>query len=236
MSSRLCAEIQGSFSVYLDGAISGHEMQEISRHIEGYTDTAGRRTEGCGACASELAAWRTAQSALAALGPARAPADLPLRLRVAISHERACSNSQLVDRLGLMWDNVLRPRLVHISAGFAGSMVLGSMALLLGAVAAPQPVLANDQPLGAMTEPHFLYSNSSADIVSVRGTPVVVEAQVNAAGEVYDYTIVSGPRDAAVRVRVEDQLLNSVYEPASAFGVPVRGRVVITFAGVSAHS
>jgi hypothetical protein len=236
MSSRLCAEIRTGFSVYLDGAMSGQQMQEISRHIDGYADAAGRRTEGCGECARELAAWRTAQSALATLGPAKAPADLPLKLRIAISHERACRNSRLVDRLGLAWDNVIRPRLVHISAGFAGSMVLGSMALLLGAVAAPQPVLANDQPLGAMTSPHFLYSTSASDgVVTARDTPVVVEAQVNAAGRVYDYVIVSGSESAAVRARVEDQLLSSVFEPASAFGVPVRGRVVITFAGVSAH-
>jgi hypothetical protein len=96
-------------------------------------------------------------------------------------------------------------------------------------------VLANDQPLGAMTDPHFLYStNAPGDVIPAR-EPVVVEAQVNAAGQVYDYAIVSGPRDAAVRIRVEGQLLSSVYEPASSFGVPVCGRVVITFAGVSAH-
>jgi hypothetical protein len=236
MSSRRCAEIQTDFSVYLDGAMSGRQMQETARHIDGYVDAAGRQTKGCSECAHEFAAWRTAQSALAALGPVRAPADLPLKLRIAISHEHACRNSRWVDRLGLMWDNVLRPRLVHISAGFAGSMVLGSMALLLGVVAVPQPVLANDQPLGAMTAPHFLYSiNSSGEDVPARGTPVVVEAKVNAAGRVYDYTILSGSRDAAVRVRVEDQLLSSVFEPASAFGAPVRGRVFITFAGVSAR-
>jgi hypothetical protein len=236
MSSRRCREIRTSFSVYLDGAMSGHEMQEISRHIDGSADAAGSRTEGCGECARELAAWKRAQSALAALGPARAPADLPLKLRIAISHELASRKARWADRLSLAWDNVLRPRLVHISAGFAGSMALGSMALLLGVAAVPQPVLANDQPLGAMTAPHFLYStNSSGDVVRVRDTPVVVEAQVNDAGRVYDYAIVSGPEDAAIRIRVEDQLLSSVYEPASAFGVPVRGRVVITFAGVSVH-
>jgi hypothetical protein len=236
MITKLCTEMQGRFSAYLDGAISGQEMQEISRHIEGVADVSGRQLEGCAECARELAAWRIAQNALAALGPAKAPRDLALKLRIAISHERAHRDSRALDRLSLAWDNVLRPRLVQVSAGLAGSMVLGSLMVLLGVVAAPQPVLANDEPLGAMTAPHFRYSAYSAgDIVTAQAAPIVVEAEINAAGRVYDYAIVSGSVDAAVRIRVEDQLLSSVFEPASAFGVPVRGRVVVTFAGVSVH-
>jgi hypothetical protein len=125
---------------------------------------------------------------------------------------------------------------VQLSAGLAGSVVLGSVVLLLGVVAAPQPVLANDEPLGAITAPHYLYSTfSPGDTVTAPDTPIVVEASVDAAGRVYDFTIVSGPRDEAVRTKVADQLLGSVFEPASAFGVPTRGRVVITFAGISVH-
>jgi hypothetical protein len=113
--------------------------------------------------------------------------------------------------------------------------VLG-VPLLLGAVAAPQPVLANDEPLGALTAPHYLYSIvTPGDIVTPHGNSIVVEASVDAAGRVYDFTIVSGPQDDAIRTRVADQLLGSVFEPASAFGVPIRGRVVVTFSGISVH-
>jgi hypothetical protein len=226
MNSKTCAEIQASFSSYLDGAVSGQEMQEISRHIQG--------DDGCSDCARELGAWRMTQNALAALGPARAPLDLGLQLRIAISHERARRDSRLADKLSLMWDNVVRPRVLQVTAGLAGSVVLGSIVLLLGVVAAPQPVLANDEPLGAMTQPHLMYSTSfPGESVMARDIPVVVEAQVDAAGRVYDYAILSGPKDDAVRIRVEDQLLGSVFEPASAFGVPVRGRVIMTFSGIS---
>lgn len=235
MRSKPCAEIQANFSAYLDGAISGHEMQEISRHTEGFEDGASR-VSGCEACASELAAWRLTQEAISTLGPAKAPADLALKLRVAISREHARQSVRLVDRLSLAWDNAVRPLLVQISAGLAGSMVLGSIVLLLGVVAAPQPVLANDEPLGAITAPHYRYSTvSPGDIVTAHDTTIVVEASVDTAGRVYDYTIVSGPQDQAVRTQVADQLLASVFEPASAFGVPIRGRVVVTFAGISVH-
>ena len=58
---------------------------------------------------------------------------------------------------------------------------------------------------------------------------------MDTAGRVYDYTIVTGPQDDAVRSQIANQLLGSVFQPASAFGVPIRGRVVVTFAGISVH-
>ena len=234
MNQKPCAQIQARFSSYLDGAVSGQEMQEISRHIEGHEDSA-VKIAGCEDCARELAAWRLTQDAVSSLGPAKAPADLALKLRVAISHEHARRESRALDRLSLAWDNAVRPLLLQVSAGLAGSLVLGGSALLLlGMVAAPQPVLANDEPLGALTAPHYLYSTvSPGEIVTAHDTTIVVEALVDAAGRVYDFNIVSGPQDEAVRAQVADQLLGSVFQPASAFGVPTRGRVVLTFDGIS---
>ncbi len=236
MKPLTCKEIQASFSAYLDGAIGGHSMQQIARHIEG-VDGIGSGTAECEACAREFAAWRTMQNALSALGPVKAPADLSLRLRLAISREHARRSSRLLDRLSLAWDNAVRPMLLQVSAGFAGSVVLvGGLALLLGVVAAPQEVLANDEPLGAITAPHYLYSTASPEaIVTDYDSAIIVEASVDSSGRVYDYTIVAGPQSAAVRSQVENQLLGSVYQPASVFGQPVRSRVLITFAGISVH-
>ena len=61
--------------------------------------------------------------------------------------------------------------------------------------------------------------------------PVVVEAYVNDAGQVYDYRILSGPTDPATRSEVENLLLFSVFEPARFFGQPVRGLAVLSFSG-----
>jgi anti-sigma factor RsiW len=236
MKSHPCRAIRASFSDYLDGTISGVRMQQIARHIEGFDDDCGVRTTGCEDCARELAAWRATQEALCAMGPAKAPADLGLRLRVALSHEQARHRSRLLDRLSLTWENAVRPMLLQVSVGFAGSVALLSIVFLLSAVAAPQAVQANDEPLGALTAPHYLYSTTSPGaIVSGHDSTIIVEASVDSRGRVYDYTIVSGPQDDAIRTQVVNQLLGSVFQPASAFGVPVRGRVVVTFAGISVH-
>lgn len=222
-----CGKVQSLFSAYLDGAVSGRQMQSIAGHLE-----------SCAACSEEFEGLREMQRSLAVLGPAKAPKDLAMRLRLAISHEAAAKKSSWRDTLALKWENTIRPLAVQVSAGAACSVALvGSIMVALGLFAAPQPVLANDEPLGAMTSPHYLYSAvMPRPIVTNHDSAIIVEAMVNDQGRVYDYNIVSGPDDPAVHSQVVDQLLTSVFEPASVFGAPVRGRVVLAFSGISVHA
>ncbi|QNI37461.1 anti-sigma factor [Edaphobacter albus] len=224
MNSPQCDNIRCLFSAYLDGAVDGVQMQSISGHLE-----------NCEDCREEFASLREMQNALASLGPTRAPADLGTRLRVAISHEIATRNHSWRDTLALCWENTIRPWAVQISAGAACSVALvGTIMVLLGLFAAPQAVMANDEPLGAMTSAHYLYSAvMPRPIVTSHDSAIIVEAFVNDQGRVYDYHIVSGPEDSSVRSQVIDQLLLSVFEPARVFGTPVRSRVVMTFSGIS---
>jgi anti-sigma factor RsiW len=219
-----CTDVRASFSAYLDGAVSGREMYDINAHLE-----------DCAACKEEFASWREMQQVLAGLRAPKVPVDMGLKLRVAISQLKARQNSRWTDRLAIHWDNALRPLVIQASAGFAGAVVLmGGIMLLLGMVAAPQAVMAHDIPLGAMTVPHYLYSAASErPIVTDKDTTIVVEAAINAAGQVYDYRIVSGPESPEVERQVAEQLMLSVFEPARVFDSPVRGRVIVTFAGIS---
>ena len=227
MKSPQCSKVQSSFSAYLDGAVSGKQMQSIAGHLD-----------GCVECREEFDELQEMQRSLAMLGPAKAPADLAMRLRIAISHEAAEKKSSWLDRLELKWENTIRPLVVQVSAGAACSVALvGSIMVALGLFAAPQPVMANDEPLGAMTAPHYLYSAvMPRPIVTNHDSAIIVEALVNDRGQVYDYKIVSGPEDDSVRRQVVDQLMLSVFEPAKVFGAPVRGRVVMTFSGISVQA
>ena len=227
MNQDLCKDVRAMFSVYLDGAVTGRQMKEIATHLE-----------SCRPCAREFDAARAVQQTLAELRPLKAPADLGMKLRIAISHEQARSRSHWMDNFSIGWQNAFRPMLLQLSAGLAGAIFLvGGVMLLLGIVAAPQPVMANDEPLGALTVPHYLYSAARPrPITTAHDTTIVVEVAVNDRGQVYDYNIVSGPEDGAVRDQVVDQLLQSVFEPARVFGGPVRGRAVVTFAGISVHA
>lgn len=224
MNESSCESMQAAFSAYLDGAISGVAMQQIAEHLD-----------ACPDCAHEFAAWRAVQDSLAMLPTAKAPENLSLKLRIAISHESSKRASHFFDGLSLYWENAIRPFVLQISAGFASAVVLlVTLGFLLGTVAAPPAVLANDEPLGAVTSAHYLYSTEHPrPILTAQDSTIVVDALINEHGRVYDYTIVSGAQDPAVSPQILDQLLLSVFQPASVFGAPVRSRVILTYAGVS---
>jgi hypothetical protein len=221
-----CDAMKAKFSEYLDGRLTGQEMQRIAAHLD-----------GCGDCAAEWIAVGEVQASLAALGPVPEPQDLPLRIRVAVSQERARSRQSFFHAWNLAWRNTVGPFLLQAAAGLASAvLLLGTVILLVGIVTKPEAAQANgDEPLGRATAPHlryFLSGASDSQIAELPG-PVVVEAYINGEGWVYDFRIVSGPDDAATRAQVESLLVSGVFEPARFFGQPVRGLAVLSFSGVS---
>ena len=225
--AHVCDTMRASFSEYLDGAVSGREMHAIAAHL---------RT--CLSCDQEFSKLREMQASLASLRSLKPPADLGLKLRVAISQQKARESRTWADRFSVQWDNALRPLLIQVSAGFAGTIVLvGTIAMLVGMVAAPEAVMAHDVPLSAITAPHFLYSAAAErPIVADHDTTIVVDASINARGQVYDYKFLSGPESPEVQKQVAEQLMLSVFTPASVFGSPVRGHLILTFDGISVRA
>lgn len=223
-ASEQCTAVRESFSGYLDGAVTGHEMRRIAAHLE-----------ACAECHKEFALWRSMQRALVQLRTTKVPGNMALKLRVAISQQKARQNRRWADVFAVRWENAFRPMLIQVSAGFAGTLVLiGGVLMLVGLFAAPVPVMAHDIPLGAMTAPHYLYSVANErPIVTGRDTTIVIEADINAAGQVYDYKVVSEPQSLEVQKQIAEQLMLGVFEPARVFGAPVAGRVIMTFAGIS---
>ena len=229
-----CSATRLKFADYLDNRLTGKEMQRVSSHLE-----------SCKGCVAEFEAERSMLRALALLGPIsgsnKEPDNMLLRIRVAVAQERVQRErftlANTYTRWNLAWRNTVGPFLLQLSAGVASAvLLLGTVGVLVGMFARPEPASAQDEPLGMATGPHLLYhSGTSADVDQI-GTvngPVLVEAYVNSAGRVYDYRIVAGPTDSDTRAEVEDLLLFSVFEPARSFGQPVRGLAVLSFSGVS---
>jgi len=220
-----CSTVRSRFSDYLDGNLSGVAMQSVARHLA-----------GCDGCSTEFGEWREMQQSLSSLGPVRPPADLALRIRVALSQEVAKTPRNLLANWKVRWENSVAPFLLQASAGLASSLVLvGTLTFLICAFAAPEPAAARDEPLGMATAPRWLYSTveANAGTVSGKGAPVTVEVYVDQDGRVYDYDIVSGPSDPETRALLETLLLSSKFQPAQWFGQPVRGVALLSFAGVS---
>jgi anti-sigma factor RsiW len=221
-----CSAVQDRFTEYLDGRLNGREMQLVAAHLG-----------GCRGCSQEWASLCQAQASLAALGPVAEPPDLLLRIRVAVSQERARSRRSAFEGWDLAWKNTVGPFLLQAGAGFASAvLLLGSIIVLITMFAQPEMAQASkDEPLGNPTAPRLvsLSSDASDSQIGALSAPVVVEVSINGEGQMYDYRIVSGPNDATTRSQIEDMLLMSKFEPARFFGQPVRGLAVLSFSGVS---
>jgi len=219
-----CFQAREGFSAYLDGAVSGVEMAALSSHLE-----------VCPDCAAEFHAWRDVQSALAQVGPAVAPARLQARLRAAIADEFAKGTHLPWNRrLAAMWERTLAPLALRVSGGLAVALVLlGGLAWVF---ATPIAVQANDDGLADLKAPRYLYSQVPAIPLAMSAdVPVMIEARIDASGRVYDYSVIEGKLDPDVEQQLGQNLLASVFRPASVFGTPVKGHVVLTFTGVSVH-
>jgi hypothetical protein len=173
---------------------------------------------------------------LASLGQVKEPADLLLRIRVAVSQEKAKSRTTIFERGVLVWKNGVGPFLLQAAAGFCSAvLLLGTVTVMVGMFSPQAAQASKDEQLGAATPARLLYLSTGVgdgDIGASTG-PVVVEVYINGQGQMYDYRIVSGQTDTQTRAEVENLLLLSRFEPARLFGQPVRGLAVVSFSGIS---
>ena len=143
-----CNATQAKFTEYLDGRLTGREMQRVAAHLD-----------RCGVCAAEWASLKQTQASLAALGAVPEPEDLLLRIRVAVSQERARKHQSPFHGWSLAWKNTVGPFLLQASAGFASAVLLmGTVIVLVTMFTQPESARANpDEPLGMATGPRYLY-------------------------------------------------------------------------------
>ena len=217
-----CLQVQAAFSLYLDGELTGVEMARVANHLG-----------QCSRCANEFKGWRTVQSALGELGPAKAPSRLQVQLRTALAAERELGSFLSTSgKLARIWRTSVAPLALQGAGGLLAAALL--LTGVLRMVAPSMAVQANDDELAHLIGPHYLYSQVPPEPIQTgREVPILVDAKVDTRGRVYDYTIVDGPKDDSVRLRVEQNLLSNVFRPATVFGVPVYGHVMLTYTGVS---
>lgn len=218
-----CVEARKQFSPYLDGQMSGREMSALSNHVE-----------GCSGCTHEYRAMQRTQQLLANLGTKKAPADLALKLRVAISREAARQRRWQFERILVRLENGLNAFMVPATAGLVTAVLI--FGLLLGFFALPAQLQASssDVPLMLYTGPQLEQSVFGTSLGSIGDDSVVIEAYVDANGRVQDYRILSQPDDAqAVLPQVKNLLIFTTFRPALSMGVPTSGRAVISFSKIS---
>ena len=218
-----CTEIRKLISPYLDGRVSGSEMLALTGHVE-----------QCSACAREYAAMRRTQQLLANMGRKKAPADLALKLRLAISREAAQQRRPRFEGALVRFQNGLNAFMVPATAGLVSAVLI--FGLLLGFFALPAELRADsgDVPLMLYTGPQLEQSAFGTSLGNMGDDAVVVEAYVDANGRVEDYRILSQPGEAqAVLPQLKNLLIFTTFHPALSMGRPIAGTAVMSFSKVS---
>jgi hypothetical protein len=210
-----CTEVRTLFSSYLDGAVTGVEMHEISGHLR-----------ECVTCQPEYDLLENTRALVASLGRRTPPPDLALRIRVALSNERSRSALGVLRRYSIRMENTFRGTMLPATAGVLSAVMFFST--LIGLLV-PAQVRANDDVPSAFYTPPRLEMSEYPDLDS----PVVVETYVDASGRVENYRIISGRDDEQVREQLNRALLFFIFAPAQSFGHPVPGKVVMSFSAIN---
>jgi hypothetical protein len=215
-----CVEAKSMFSPYLDGAVTGTEMLALTRHL----DT-------CARCQQEYVSLRRTQQLLLNVGRRKAPADLSLKLRLAISREVAQSRRPYFQDLRIRMENAIRGFMVPATAGLAAAVVI--FGVLMGFFALPLQAGNPDVPLMLSTAPQLQQSAFGTAMDSISDDSLVIEAYVDSNGRVQDYRVLSSPQDAkGLPSQVKNMLIFSTFRPATSMGRPTVGRAVLSFSMV----
>jgi hypothetical protein len=218
-----CGEAKHLFSPYLDGRVTGRQMRALTGHMQ-----------ECPRCTHEYVALQRTQQLLAGLGPKKAPPDLALKLRVALSREAAMQRRPRLEGAFVRLENVLNAFMVPATAGLVSAVL--TFGLLLGFFALPTQLQASsaDVPLMLYTGPQLEQSVFGTSLGSFGEDSVVVEAYVDANGRVQDYRVLSEPEGTKdVLPQLKNLLIFTTFRPALSMGVPTSGRAVISFSKIS---
>ncbi len=218
-----CPQAKRLFSPYLDGRVTGTEMLALQSHLQ-----------ECANCSERYESLQQTQQLLLSIGRPKAPEDLGLRLRVAISRAVAETKRPPFEGLLVRLENSLRAFMVPATAGFLSALLIFGVAMVY--FVAPSSLQANnDVPLVMVnTGPELQQTPLGITLDSINADSLVLEAYVDANGRVQDYRILSdtdGSKD--VLPEVKRMLIFTTFRPALSMGRPTASRAVLSFSKIS---
>ena len=215
-----CSKATSLLSPHLDAALDASQARKMNEHLQ-----------SCAACQSEFASLRQTRTILNSVGRKAAPADLALRVRLAISREAAQVRVSPFASLRFRLENAFNAFMVPATAGLLSAIVF--FGLLIGFFAMPSN--NNDVPVSTVfytppelaISPFGLTDGASSD-------SVVVEAYIDSNGRVQDYRVLSSPDgNYNVDPRIKNMLIFTIFRPATSYGRPMAGKAVLSFSQIN---
>jgi anti-sigma factor RsiW len=202
-----CVEIRNHYSDYLDGLCDRQVLKSIRFHLK-----------YCGSCRQELELWETARADLRRLPRFQVPSELALRLRVEVSR---ALHKNLLRPLRVRMGNVLRPMLLPASGGVLAAIVC--FCLIMGSEVVPV-TKTPDVPLAFVTPPRV----RALPPFDFSGDAPLVVVRVDAGGRAMGYRVLSGESSPELIRQLDRVIYFSHFQPATWFGRPTDGQVVLS--------
>lgn len=222
-----CREAQRYLPGYMDGAVLARDRTHLRRHLD-----------SCSSCRRDLERYRILASRLANVEPVIPPADLAMRIRVTASRKRNWWPMAFWNRTNLIMQNILKPLAFPATGGVLAAIAIFLFVTQGMLVGLPVSSAADDLPLN-LVQPAELESLAPFPIADMNvdgrasAGALLLEATVDAQGQVVYYKILSGPATPELQRQIDQLLLFSRFRPQSEFGRPMGGgRVLLNFSEV----
>jgi putative zinc finger protein len=214
-----CKQTLKLLNSYVDDMLSWEEVASVDEHLH-----------ICSQCSHELHQLKTLRQLMRSMRRQQPPTDLALRTQIRASKQDI---RLVLERAFAKVEDFLRPIAIPAFSGVALTVVF--FIILLSTLFTGANLSASDRdiPLGLITEPRArsLYMSQFVqlgNLVSLR-EPITVETYVGTDGRIIDYKILSGPRDrATVRSLDEFFFFEVSFDPATSFGRPTHGKIVLS--------
>ncbi len=204
-----CIQIRSHFSDYVDGLCDRETLRSIRFHLT-----------HCPRCSEELDLCRTLHEDLRALPVQHVPPEVSLRMRVTLSQHIHCN---LLGRMVVYLENAIRPLMLPASAGVLTAiicfgLIMGSQVIPVASIPDEPPEISTPPRIRALA-PIILLTDEQA---------VVLMTHVDDVGRVTYYQVLSGQRSPALMQRLDRMMYSSYFKPATMYGKPTDGQVVLS--------
>ncbi len=200
-----CLEVRQLFSDYVDGQCDREASAAVRFHLR-----------YCEACRAALDSLQAVRAELKLLPHRRVPEDLALRLRVQLSQRL---HRNLLERLRVRIENAIEPLLVPASTAVLTAVICFGVLMASGS---PPRANTPDVPLQLATPPRV---EALAPIDFNTGDQgLTLLTHIDASGRVLDYKVLSGQPSPGLA----QMMLFSLFHPATLFGKPTEGRIVLS--------
>jgi hypothetical protein len=203
-----CVEVRGYFSDYLDNLCTPEARKSIRYHLS-----------FCEVCREQLDQWQSIREELHTLPRRRVSPELALRLRVQMSQ---LLHRDIIRHLWVRLENALKPLLIPATGGLMIAVIC--FCLIMGSEAVP---ISGTPDVTVQFTPARVQTLAPMDFDAGDNSLLLV-TEISAQGHVKGYQVLSGQESPELMQRLDRMVYFSHFLPATTFGKPTDGEVVLS--------